>query len=233
MDKQIFALLTERNDLAEKFRKEYDYAKQSTQDRMDAICNEIEGLMNTENSIEVTFMDIIRHEYTKEEYNRYVAENPKEEYQFYGSYSDAPYRYEKVRKQGRVILSDDAEKNRFFLFCIGYNGDLEEYTSIYHIHDHYPYSPHKIRKSLDIYGGAYRNQFVDDYVYLTANGELGIKYGNKKRGSNTLFDCVLTSNMSASPFNHNATLISVNRKKVQRYEGSMWYHTNRIVGEYQ
>lgn len=199
---KIEDLRNERNDLVEKFQKRIDYAKKSTQDRMDVICNEIDKLMNTDNSIEVSFMQYV---------------NGK-----------------KVVKSGRVILSDDEEKNRFFRFCIGFHDMLDEYTPFYHIHDHYPFSPHKIEKSLDIFEGTYRNQFVDDYVYTTANDELAIKYGNLKVDSwFTNYNCVLTTSVHANPFSSSPALISQNHKEVERYEGNRWFDTNRIVGSYQ
>jgi len=140
---------------------------------------------------------------------------------------------ERVESEGRLLLSDDEERNRFFRFCIGYHKELDEYTPFYHIHDHYPYNPHKIEKSLDIRAGAYRNLFVDDYVYKTVNGELAVKFGNLKMDSwNTAYECVLTTEAHANPFSSTATLISVDHRKVQRYEGNAWYHRNRIIGEY-
>lgn len=233
MKENIAVLLAERNDLVEKFNKRKSYAVQGTQDRMDEICRQIDSLMTEDNSIEVTFLEYGVVRYTQSQIDELKA---KGEYLFrYTKKADGMYDHtEKILKQGRVILSDDDEKNRFFLFCIGYHKYLDEYTPFYHIHDHYPCYPHKIQNSLDIYEGTYKNQFVDDFVYTTANGELAIKYGNKRVDSwNTAYDCVLTTSINANLFSNSPALISKNRKEVQRYEGNRWYHTNRMIGSYQ
>lgn len=231
--RNIEDLRNQRNAIVESFQKHFKNATMDSQNEMNEVCYRISKLMNDENSIEVTFMRYDTIRYTKEQVDELKAKGVDTFY--YKEKADGYfYHNERVEKKGRVILSDNDEHNRFFLFAIGFHKHLCEYTPFYHIHDHYPHWVHRIYKSLDIIEGAYINQFVDDYVYNCNHGELGIMFGNMKIDSwNTDYNCVLTSSVHANGFSICPALISKNHKEVIRYEGEAWYHTNRKVGEYQ
>lgn len=199
-----YALREKRNELAKMFRKNYEDATQETQDAMEAICAEIDTLMD-DDCIEVEF-----HKFDQD------VENPQ-----------------RIISKGRIIPSANEEYNKFFRFAIGYMNKVSEYTPVIHAHDHYPYR-RKVEHSFDFMQGAYKNQFVDDFVYKTAQGEMGIKLGNlKKNCYHTLYNEVLTT-LAARPVDFGSTcvaLITEGMKDVIRYEGERWYNTNRKIGE--
>lgn len=199
-----YALREKRNELVKKFNKNYADATQETQDAMEAICAEIETLMDND-CFEVEF-----HKFDQ------ALNNPQ-----------------RIITKGKIIPSANEEYNKFFRFAIGYMNKVAEYTPIIHAHDHYPYR-RKIEHSFDFLQGAYKNQFVDDFVYKTAHGEMAIKLGDIKMNCyHTLPHEVLTT-LAARPIDFGSTsvtLITEGMKAVIWYEGERWYNNNRKIGE--
>lgn len=234
MNSIIEDLRNQRDCIVEKFQKRFDKATMETQTKIDEICYRISQQMDSDNSIEVIFANYEPVRYTQEQIDGMKANGKVILPCDYIHKSDGFYYHqEKVEKTGRLILSDNEEHNRFFRFCVGYQKHLDEYTPFYHVHDHFPYYPHRIYKSQDILWGAYINQFVDDFVYGCSSGEVGIKLGDLKIDSlNKEYDCVLVNKVHANLFNSKPSLISKNHKEVICYEGEQWYHSNRKVGEY-
>lgn len=201
---KAFSLREKREEIVQKFRKEYESATQETQDELEKVCKEIESLMD-EDCFCVEF-----HSFDQ-------AREPK-----------------RIIKNGRIIPSEKEEYNKFFAFAIQFRNKFDEFTPVIHVHDHYPYRVHKIEHSLDFLQGAYKNQFVDDFVYETVEGEMAIRLGNLKMNAwNTLYDEVFTTLDARPTFfgSYGATILTRGRKEVWWYEGEAWYHSNRKLGE--
>ena len=132
---------------------------------------------------------------------------------------------QRIVTKGKIIPSANEEYNRLFRFAVNYRNKVQEYTSVMHVH---LYPTKRLENSIGLIKGAYRNQFVDDFVYETASVEMGIRIGNLKMNCyHTLYDEVIAPIESI----HGTTIVTRERKTVVWYEGNSWYHTNRDIGE--
>lgn len=200
---KLFELKKQRDELAEKFRKLYSYARQETQDELEKICNEIKSLSDK------TFIPAKTLRYKYDETTRETS---------------------KIVEDVLIVPSKNEKFNNFFRWAIDYMEYLDKWTPVYHVRNHYPYS-RRIKNSLDIYGAAYENLFVDDFVYTTTNGNLGLCIGSIKMDPwNTNFGCCLTGNVHANILGNTEYLLC-EKGVIKKCFSCFSYHDERTVGK--
>ena len=202
MDLQrAFELRTERDNLAEKFRKLREYACKQTQNKLDEICNEIESLAD-DSCVTAKFL--------------------------WYSYDDKTRETTEHVERCKIIPSDNEDFNKFFVWCLKKMEYLDKWSPVYHVHDRFPYS-RRIKNSLDIYEAVKTNLFVDDFVYKTWDGNIAICLGNIKQNPwHTRHNCCLTSN--GHPIAH-LTAYIWRDGKVYEYFSCMGYADEKKIGE--
>lgn len=198
--KKAFELRKKRDELLERFQKQYSYAMQKPQNELNEICREIEKLMDkTCIKVEYHYFDLIDG------------------------------RYKRIVENGCIIPSEKKKYNDFFKFAYNYRPRLELFISMIHAHSHYLYNV-KSNESFKIFSLKCKNQFVDDFVYETSDDEMAVRLGDLQAGKDIYPDDIISNSIHAHSFNRNSTILTKGQKQVIYYEKRGQSRSCEIIG---